>query len=245
MLYAIVAVIALILDQLVKYWTTISVIVDTGYVKLIPGLLHLTNVHNTGAAFSFLQGARWFFVALSVLFVAAVIYMLVKGMGDITEKRSSQFEDHDCDGITIKSYQGQDGLVFSELKSKFSTQKVYEAYQQMTHSFLKMHAMLSLCKDYTLEDVSLHFIAACQCFEDKDQEDGIYERLNKEEQLGKHTFAGKFLRRLIEQHELTVKFGEVASVWSLPLNKSLADKEIKLTLQVTQNYGDNSLVYTY
>ncbi len=176
---------------------------------------------------------------------ASFNYMLVKGMGDITEKRSSQFEDHDCDGITIKSYQGQDGLVFSELKSKFSTQKVYEAYQQMTHSFLKMHAMLSLCKDYTLEDVSLHFIAACQCFEDKDQEDGIYERLNKEEQLGKHTFAGKFLRRLIEQHELTVKFGEVASVWSLPLNKSLADKEIKLTLQVTQNYGDNSLVYTY
>ena len=49
-------------------------------------------------------------------------------MGDITERRSSHFENHDCDGVTFKTYQGQDGLVFSELKSKFSTQKVYEAF---------------------------------------------------------------------------------------------------------------------
>ncbi len=172
-------------------------------------------------------------------------YMLVKGMGDITEKRSSLFEDYDCDGIAIKAFQGHDGLVFSELKSRFSTQKVYEAFRQMTHSFLKMHAMLSLCKDYSLDDISLHFIAACQCFEDKDQEDGIYNRLSKEEQIDDTTFVSKFMRRLIEQHELTVKFGEVATVWNLPLNQTLADKEIKLTLQVSQNYGDRSLVYTY
>lgn len=176
---------------------------------------------------------------------ASFNYMLVKGMGDITMKRSSLFENLDCDGIAIKAYQGQDGLVFSELKSRLSTQKVYEAFQQMTHSFLKMHAMLSLCKDYTLDDVSLHFIAACQCFEDKDQEAGIYNRLSKEEQVSKHTFAGKFMRRLIEKHELIVKFGEVATVWNLPLNQTLEDKEIKLTLHVTRNYGDSSLVYTY
>ena len=121
---------------------------------------------------------------------ASFNFMLVKGMGDITEKRSSQFEDYDCDGVTIVAHQGHDGLVFSELKSKFSTQKLYEAFRQMTHSFLKMHAMLSLCKDYKVEDVSLHFIAACQCFEDKDQEDGIYNRLSKEEQEDDTTFAG-------------------------------------------------------
>ena len=173
---------------------------------------------------------------------ASFNHMLVKGMSDITEKRSGLLEDYDCDGIAIKTCQGQDGLVFSELKSRFSTQKVYEAFQQMTYSFLKMHAMLSLCKDYTLDDVSLHFIVACQCFEDKDQEDGIYNRLSKEEQESKHTFVGKFLRRLIEKHELMVKFGEIATIWNLPLNQTLADKEIKLTLQVTQNYGDSGLV---
>ena len=78
MLYAIVAVIALILDQAVKYWTTVNVVVDTGEAKLIPGLVHLANVHNTGAAFSFLEGARWFFVILCLIFTLVVIYALAK-----------------------------------------------------------------------------------------------------------------------------------------------------------------------
>ena len=84
MLYAIVAVIALILDQAVKYWTTVNIVVDTGEAKLIPGLIHLANVHNTGAAFSFLEGARWFFVILCIIFVLIVIYALAKDL--LTDK---------------------------------------------------------------------------------------------------------------------------------------------------------------
>ncbi len=80
MLYAIVAVLALIVDQLVKYWTTVKIVVDTGEAKLIPGFIHLANVHNTGAAFSFLEGARWFFVVLCILFVAVVVYVLAKNI---------------------------------------------------------------------------------------------------------------------------------------------------------------------
>ena len=80
MLYAIVAVLALILDQAVKYWTTVNIVVDTGEAKLIPGLVHLANVHNTGAAFSFLEGARWFFVILCILFCLVVIYVLVRNI---------------------------------------------------------------------------------------------------------------------------------------------------------------------
>ncbi len=80
MLYAIVAVLALILDQAVKYWTTVNIIVDTGEAKLIPGFIHIANVHNTGAAFSFLEGARWFFVILCILFCLLVIYVLVKNI---------------------------------------------------------------------------------------------------------------------------------------------------------------------
>ena len=78
MMYAIVAVIALILDQAVKYWTTVNIAVDSGSAKLIPGVIHLANVHNTGAAFSFMEGARWLFVVLCILFVAIVVYVLVK-----------------------------------------------------------------------------------------------------------------------------------------------------------------------
>ena len=80
MLYAIVAVLALILDQAVKYWTTVNIVVDTGEAKLIPGFIHLANVHNTGAAFSFLEGARWFFVILCILFCLLVVYVLVKNI---------------------------------------------------------------------------------------------------------------------------------------------------------------------
>ena len=80
MLYAIVAVLALILDQAVKYWTTVNIVVDTGEAKLIPGFIHFANVHNTGAAFSFLEGARWFFVILCILFCLLVVYVLVKNI---------------------------------------------------------------------------------------------------------------------------------------------------------------------
>ena len=80
MLYAIVAVIALIIDQAVKYWTTVNIVVDTGEAKLIPGFIHLANVHNTGAAFSFLEGARWFFVILCIIFCLVVVYVLVKNI---------------------------------------------------------------------------------------------------------------------------------------------------------------------
>ena len=78
MLYAIVAVAALILDQAVKYWTSANIVLNTGVRELIPGFIHLANVHNTGAAFSFLEGARWFFVVLCVVFTAAVIVLLAK-----------------------------------------------------------------------------------------------------------------------------------------------------------------------
>ena len=80
MLYAIVAVIALIMDQAVKYWTTVNIVVDTGEAKLIPGFIHLANVHNTGAAFSFLEGARWFFVILCLIFTLIVVYALAKNL---------------------------------------------------------------------------------------------------------------------------------------------------------------------
>lgn len=42
-------------------------------VPLIPGLVRLTHVHNTGAAFSMLQGGRWLFVAL---FVGVTVLLL-------------------------------------------------------------------------------------------------------------------------------------------------------------------------
>ncbi len=80
MLYAIVAVLALIVDQALKYWTTVNIVVDSGRAKLIPGFIRLVNLHNTGAAFSILEGARWFFVILCILFCLLVVYLLVRNI---------------------------------------------------------------------------------------------------------------------------------------------------------------------
>jgi len=76
MIYAIVAVLVLILDQAVKYWTVSNITLEIGRVPLIDGLVHLTHVRNYGAAFSILQNTRWLLVALTIVFVAAIIYAL-------------------------------------------------------------------------------------------------------------------------------------------------------------------------
>lgn len=81
MLYAIVALLMLIVDQGMKYWTTTHVALDTGKHVLLPGLIDLRNIHNSGSAFSFLggwSGARWLFLAVTVLFAVLVILALSK-----------------------------------------------------------------------------------------------------------------------------------------------------------------------
>ena len=81
MYYAIVAVLVLILDQAVKNWTSLKLELG-GVSPAIPGVLQLTNVHNDGAAFSFLSGAnaRWFFVALTVIAAIAVVILLQRNV---------------------------------------------------------------------------------------------------------------------------------------------------------------------
>ena len=63
MLYSIVGLLVIILDQAVKYWVQ-NTLFGTDIVKFIPGVISLVNVHNDGAAFSFLSGsgARIYFI---------------------------------------------------------------------------------------------------------------------------------------------------------------------------------------
>ncbi len=79
MIYAIVTVLVLIVDQAVKFWTTKNILLDAvgdECVKLIPGVVHLTNVHNYGAAFSILENARWLLVLVSLAFVIAIVVLI-------------------------------------------------------------------------------------------------------------------------------------------------------------------------
>ncbi len=60
-------------DQLTKYFTVRDIALFQD-VSFLPGVLNLTYVKNTGAAFSMLEGARWLFIVIFVLLTAALIY---------------------------------------------------------------------------------------------------------------------------------------------------------------------------
>ena len=78
MLYAIVLVIILIIDQAAKYWTSVKLALGATS-PFIPGFIKLTNVHNTGAAFGFLQNveaARWIFVVLTLIIAVGAVILL-------------------------------------------------------------------------------------------------------------------------------------------------------------------------
>ena len=78
MLATIVIVLLVILDQVVKYLVKTNIPLG-GAVPFLPGILGLTHIHNTGAAFSMLSGARWFFVLLTVAFVIFGMWVLLTG----------------------------------------------------------------------------------------------------------------------------------------------------------------------
>lgn len=83
MLYAIIAAIILIGDQWLKYWVTVNITLSTGEAALIPGVVKLVNIHNSGAAFGLLgdaEYARWLFLGVAALFVIVIIVVLAKHM---------------------------------------------------------------------------------------------------------------------------------------------------------------------
>lgn len=81
MLYAILIAILLIADQWVKYWTTVNIVLETGEASLIPGVVRLVNVHNSGAAFGFLnsvQYMRWIFAGVAIVVTIAIAIVMIR-----------------------------------------------------------------------------------------------------------------------------------------------------------------------
>ena len=70
-------ILLVILDQAVKYLVKTNIPLG-GSVPFLPGILGLTHIHNEGAAFSMLTGARWFFVVLTVVFLMFGLWVLWK-----------------------------------------------------------------------------------------------------------------------------------------------------------------------
>ena len=71
------AILLIGLDQFTKF-LTVSNIPLHEEVSAIPGLFHFTYVQNTGAAFSMMEGKRWFFVIIVMVLLIAVIWEFYK-----------------------------------------------------------------------------------------------------------------------------------------------------------------------
>lgn len=78
MIYAVAMLLLIVLDQAVKLAVKTNIPLGMR-IDCIPHVLGLTHIHNDGAAFSMLTGARWFFVGLTVAFVAFALWILYTG----------------------------------------------------------------------------------------------------------------------------------------------------------------------
>ena len=81
MIYLIIVCIITAADQLFKSWIVHNIELG-GEMELIPGLIRLTHIENTGAAFSSFSNMRWPLVAVTgVCIVLIVIYMFRTRLG--------------------------------------------------------------------------------------------------------------------------------------------------------------------
>ncbi|MDO5456802.1 MAG: signal peptidase II [Atopococcus tabaci] len=75
MKYYLLSFIIVIVDQLSKYLTTAYIELGE-QVEGLPGLLSITHIHNTGAAWSILEGQMWFFYIVTVIVALMIIYYM-------------------------------------------------------------------------------------------------------------------------------------------------------------------------
>ena len=85
--YILFVVFIVVIDQITKYLTVLY-IPAIGVQTYIPGLLQITYVQNTGAAFSSFEGQQWLFALIFLIFTVLIVYEYKKKpMGFTTFER--------------------------------------------------------------------------------------------------------------------------------------------------------------
>lgn len=70
-------VVVVVLDQLTKAWVRDAYALGEG-TPLIDGVVWLTRVHNTGAAFGMLRGKQWLLAAFAVVVLVAIGWIVAR-----------------------------------------------------------------------------------------------------------------------------------------------------------------------
>jgi signal peptidase II len=78
MLQIIIIVLALLADQLTKFLLVPLFSGQYDSIEVIPGVFNLTYVQNEGASFGIFQGARVFFIIVTIIVLAAATWLMIK-----------------------------------------------------------------------------------------------------------------------------------------------------------------------
>ena len=88
LLNLLIPLIGIVADQIVKYWAATD-LQARGTIPLWEGVFHLTYCENTGAAFSMFTGQRWLLLAVTVVFLAMLLWAQFRGWMQNTFGRMS------------------------------------------------------------------------------------------------------------------------------------------------------------
>jgi signal peptidase II len=67
----------LAIDQYTKYLAA-TTLINYDTIPLIKNVFHLTFVKNRGAAFGILQNQKWFFIIVTIVIMAGIVYYIIK-----------------------------------------------------------------------------------------------------------------------------------------------------------------------
>ena len=76
--YCLIIILIIVVDQIVKYLSVVF-LKPVSTIPVWDGVFHLTYCENTGAAFSIFEGARWFFIIITSLFVIFILFLVFSG----------------------------------------------------------------------------------------------------------------------------------------------------------------------
>ena len=77
MIYILAVLLCVAADQVVKFWTVANLGLYES-APLIPGIVELYYIRNTGGGFSILTGKTWLLAALTAVLMAAIAWMIWK-----------------------------------------------------------------------------------------------------------------------------------------------------------------------
>lgn len=73
----IIAAVVVAADQIIKFFV-VSNLKPVGTITVIDGVFNLTYVENKGVAFGLFKDMRWFFVVVTLIFIVAIVFYMLK-----------------------------------------------------------------------------------------------------------------------------------------------------------------------